>query len=213
MRWASGFWLGVAALVLAACGGSAPEAETQAETQTNVLTPVEVPLTSPPEKAAPTPFTPEVQAMINELLRITKNGQITPIIREAERQEGFQSNFGGQPVSEHWRLLRRIGVDPPTKLREVLAQPYATKQVGDEIWYIWPDFAALSSEDLIPAKLNFQDRARLRALVGEAGIAKILDGDTYPGVRTAIADDGRWVYFIHNVDNPEEQDPARETGE
>lgn len=209
MRSPEALLLGALALALAACGGTAPEAETE----TNVLTPVEVPLAAPPEAAAPTPFTPEVQARIDRLMRITSNGQITPIIREAESEDRFQSNFGGQRHSEHWMLLRRIGVDPPTKLREVLAQPYATKQVGDEIWYIWPDFAALAAEDLIPEKLNFQDRARLRALIGDPGIAKILAGDTYPGVRTAIADNGRWVYFIHNVDNPEEQDPARETDE
>jgi len=210
MQWVEPLILGALALTLAACGG-APEAET--DTETNVLTPVEVPLAAPPEQAAPTPFTPAVQTKIDRLLKITSNGQITPIIREAEGEESFQSNFGGQPVSQHWLLLRRIGVDPPTKLREVLAQPYATKQVGDEVWYIWPDFAALPAADLIPEKLSFQDRARLRVLIGETGIAKIEAGETYPGVRTAIADNGRWVYFIHNVDNPEEQDPAREQDE
>jgi len=79
----------------------------------------------------------------------------------------------------------------------LLAGPYGTRNVGDETWYIWPDLAAKSPSELVPERLSFSDRARLFDLVGEQGIARIRSGQGYPGVRTAIAEDGRWLYFVH----------------
>ena len=85
------------------------------------------------------------------------------------------------------------------RLGALLDGPYGTRQVGDQVWYIWPDFAARDSEDLMPERLDFADRARLRELVGDTGLDRIRAGEAYPGLRTAIADDGRWLYFVHET--------------
>ena len=58
------------------------------------------------------------------------------------------------------------------------------------------DLAARDASDLIPEKLSFQDRRRLMELIGEEGIERIRQGEGYPGMRTAIAGNGRWVYFV-----------------
>ena len=81
----------------------------------------------------------------------------------------------------------------------------SARQVGNQTWYIWPDFAALDAEDLLPEKLNFTDRARLGALVGEVGLERIRAGEAYPGVRTAIAQDGDWLCFVHETQQDTEE--------
>jgi len=96
-------------------------------------------------------------------------------------------------------LLRRTGFDPLLRLGALLDDPYQTRQVGDETWYIWPDFAAMDADELVLERLNFTDRARLRALVGDPGLDRIRDGQGYSGIRTAIAEDGRWLYFVHET--------------
>ena len=120
-------------------------------------------------------------------------------MRLADAEESFVSNFAGEAHRVHWDLLRRTGFDPVAKLGGLLDGPYGTRQVGDQIWYIWPDFAALEADQLLPERLTFTDRARLRELVGEPGLARIRNGEAYPGVRTAIAGDGDWLYFVHET--------------
>lgn len=149
-------------------------------------------------------ITEDAVAQVAHLLSITSDGRLTPLVREAEKNEDFQSNFGGQSHSRHWSLLRRVGVDPVDKLHAVLDQPFAAKQVGTETWFVWPDFATLEPDALIPERLNFQDRARLLELIGEDGVTRIRNGEPYPGVRTAISEKGRWVYFFHGIDTSEE---------
>ena len=58
----------------------------------------------------------------------------------------------------------------------------------------------------MPERLSFADRARLLDLVGETGIARIRQGQGYPGVRTAIAEDGRWLYFVHQSEDETPED-------
>ena len=100
-------------------------------------------------------------------------------------------------------MLRRTGFDPILRLEELLAGPYGTKSVAGETWYVWPALAALEPEELKPERLNFSQRARLEELVGESGIAQIRNGSGYPGIRTAIAQDGRWLYFVHEITGEE----------
>lgn len=183
-------------LMLSACSRAAP-----AE---NVPVPEQPAVTAPASIGEQTAITKDVVDQVAHLLHITANGQLTPLAREAEKTDDFQSNFGGQSHSRHWFLLRRVGVDPVEKLHQILEEPYGVKRVGNENWYIWPDFAALSPNALIPERLSFQDRARLRKMVGDEGIARIRSGEPYPGVRTAISGTGRWVYFIHDVETIEE---------
>lgn len=191
------FLLLYAGLVLGACGGQQDSPVASApETQPGVI--------AAPKVASPTPLTELAEKTATRLLKLTANGQLTPLVREAEKTENFQSNFGGQTHSRYWFLLRRVGVDPATKLQSVLAQPHGTKVVGDETWFIWPDFAALDPESIIPERLSFQDRARLLTLIGDDGVESIRQGNPYPGVRLAISDTGRWVYFLLNIDPSEE---------
>jgi len=198
MKWLSIFAL---CLALASCGSDTPSAEKNIKT---VEVEIERPRQQFPDQRTPA-VTKEVVDRVARLLEITSNGQMTPMVREANKNPDFQSNFGGQSHSRHWSLLRRIGIDPVQNLREILDQPYDVKRVGNEDWFIWPDFAAHPPEDLIPEGLSFQDRARLRDLIGERGIARIRAGEPYPGVRLAISDTGRWVYFIHDIDSYEDE--------
>jgi len=136
---------------------------------------------------------------IEELRSFAAAGRLRGLSRLGDATEGFTSNFAGDRHYDHWRLLRSTGVDPLAQLLQLLDEPYAERQVGDEIWYVWPDLAVLTSEELLPERLAFRDRARLQDLVGEEGIARIRSGEDYPGFRTAIADTGRWVYFLHET--------------
>ena len=144
----------------------------------------------PPESLSQDPQAPEpvvipdaVAATRDEMLTYAQRGSLSGLSRLARENEGFVSNLGGKEHREYWDLMRRVdGVK----------------------WYVWPDLAAKNAEDLIPEKLSFRDRKRLQDLVGEDGIAKIRDGKGYPGMRTAITEDGHWVYFVLGQDGEEE---------
>ena len=157
-----------------------------------VTTPVEVEETI-------TPLTDSVDAKVADIRTILERNSLSRLVRLANAEDNFVSNFAGESHRVHWDLLRRTGFDPLMRLEALLDGPYGTRQVGDQTWYIWPDFAARDAEDLLPERLDFADRARLRDLVGETGLDRIRAGETYPGIRTAIADDGRWLYFVHET--------------
>lgn len=140
-------------------------------------------------------------AKIDEIRAIIARNSLTRLVRLANGEPSFVSNFSGEAHRIHWDLLRRTGFDPLAQLGTLLDGPYATRTVGDEVWYVWPDLAALNPDQLVPERLSFSDRARLLELVGEQGIARIRDGQGYPGVRTAIAEDGRWLYFVHETED------------
>ena len=157
-------------------------------------------LTQIPEDP-PEPSMPEaVEATKDELIRYARVGSLSGLTRVAKRSEAFVSNFGGEDHRAYWDLMRRIGVVPNQKLIELFAEPVGKRYVDEEVWYIWPDLAALDAADLIPEKLSFQDRKHLLELVGEDGIAKVRAGQGYPGKRTAISEDGRWIYFVLDTD-------------
>lgn len=146
-----------------------------------------------------TPLTEPAESKISDIRDILERNSLARLVRLANAEENFVSNFAGESHRVHWDLLRRTGFDPLMRLEALLDGPYETRQVGDQVWYVWPDFAALEAEDLLPEKLDFTDRARLRELVGETGLARIRAGESYPGIRTAIAADGRWLYFVHET--------------
>lgn len=146
-----------------------------------------------------TPLTEPAETKISDIRDILQRNSLARLVRLANAEENFVSNFAGESHRVHWDLLRRTGFDPLMRLEALLDGPYETRQVGDQVWYVWPDFAALEAEDLLPEKLDFTDRARLRELVGETGLARIRAGESYPGIRTAIAEDGRWLYFVHET--------------
>lgn len=145
------------------------------------------------------PLTPDVTTKIEAIRDVLQRDSLSRLVRLANAEENFVSNFAGESHRVHWDLLRRTGFDPLNRLGGLLDGPYGTRQVGDQTWYVWPDFAAYDAEDLMPEKLDFADRARLEALVGDPGLERIRDGQGYPGIRTAIAEDGRWLYFVHET--------------
>jgi hypothetical protein len=145
------------------------------------------------------PLSEPVESKISDIRVILDRNSLTRLVRLANAEENFVSNFAGESHRVHWDLLRRTGFDPLMRLGELLDGPYDTRQVGDQTWYIWPDFAAQEAEDLLPEKLDFADRARLRDLVGDVGLERIRGGEGYSGIRTAIAEDGRWLYFVHET--------------
>ncbi len=182
------------ALALAACSqdGEAPEPAIPDES-----------LTQSPQPAASVDLTETVSDTRDLLLRYAAQGSLTRLARLADQSDGFISNFNGQPHREFWDLLRRTGLDPNLKLRELLDQAPGVRLVDGERWYVWPALAARDANELIPEKLSFQERKELRELIGEDGIESIRAGKGYPGMRTAIAEDGRWVYFVLGLDGEE----------
>ena len=193
MRWRRALFAGVA-LALAACSqdGEAPEPAIPDES-----------LTQSPQPAASVDLTETVSDTRDLLLRYAAQGSLTRLARLADQSDGFISNFNGQPHREFWDLLRRTGLDPNLKLRELLDQAPGVRLVDGERWYVWPALAARDANELIPEKLSFQERKELRELIGEDGIDSIRAGKGYPGMRTAIAEDGRWVYFVLGLDGEE----------
>ena len=141
---------------------------------------------------------------IGDLRAIIEANSLRRLVNLANAEPAFISNFAGASHRDHWDLLRRTGFDPILTLEKLLDGPYGVKTVSGETWYIWPELAALGPEALQPERLNFSQRARLEELVGETGIAQIRQGSGYPGVRTAIAEDGRWLYFVHETGREDE---------
>jgi hypothetical protein len=197
------FWGAIGlSVVLAACGGDdgTPRVRVAVDAAPAVTAPIEVEQTL-------RPLTPEVEAKVVEIRAVLERNSMSRLVRLANAEDSFISNFAGESHRVHWDLLRRTGFDPLLRLGALLDGPYGTLQVGDQTWYVWPDFAALETEDLVPARLDFVDRARLRELVGDVGLERIRAGESYPGIRTAIAEDGRWLYFVHEtVEETEESE-------
>ncbi|PKP82051.1 MAG: hypothetical protein CVT79_07085 [Alphaproteobacteria bacterium HGW-Alphaproteobacteria-18] len=160
-------------------------------------------LTRPPQPPEPVELTAPAEEMKAAILREAERGALRSLARLADQQDGFISNIGGQSHFEFWDLLRRTGVDPNRKLRDLFEGPPGKREIDGETWFVWPDIAAKDVRDLIPEKLTFVERRRLRELIGEDGIARIRAGEGYPGMRTAISADGRWVYFVLGQDGEE----------
>ncbi len=138
------------------------------------------------------------------LLAEAGRGSLRGLARIANANPNFMSNAGGQDHLDYWDLMRRAGIDPNLRLRRLLAEPAGLREVDGERWYVWPDLAAREPGALLPERLSFADRRRLEELIGEEGIARLRAGEGYPAMRTAIAEDGRWIYFVLGMDVEEE---------
>ncbi len=163
-------------------------------------------LTEPVNTPAPPPLPEAVIAMRETILEAARAGSLSQLSRIAEAQPAFLSNLGDIPHRRHWDLMRRTGFDPNQKLVTLFQQPYAARNVGAEVWFVWPDLAARSNAALQPGRLSFRDEARLQALIGPAGLEAVRNGADYPGMRTAISQTGQWRYFLHE---PIEQGDAQ----
>lgn len=183
-----------AALLLAACSQAEPE----------VILPLppapDDHLAQMPQAPPPVEVSEAALKKRDELLKEASRGSLRGLARIADENPEFRSNLGGQDHLQFWDLLRRTGVDPNRKLRDLFEQPAGMRVVDGQTWYVWPDLAAKDAADLIPEKLLFQDRKRLEDLIHDDGIAKIRAGEGYPGMRTAIAEDGTWIYFVLGQD-------------
>lgn len=164
----------------------------------------DVTLVETPVRADPAPLSEAALAKQAEILEMTGRDSLRRFARLADASDGFISNFAHSDHYGHWSLLRRTGVDPMRQIERLFELRHAERKVGDETWYIWPDFAAMKPADLLPERLDFQDRARLLELVGEEGVANIRAGEGYTGIRTAISASGRWIYYLHDTDQSEE---------
>lgn len=184
---------------LAACGeeNAREKVTLQVEQAPEYMAPSREPIADRTALSAP------AQETIRQLRDIIDSNSLRQLTRLAGSQSGFVSNFAGASHGDHWDLLRRTGFDPILRLEELLDGPYGVKMVAGETWYVWPELAALEPEALLPERLNFSQRARLEELVGEAGIAQVRDGRGYPGIRTAVAEDGRWLYYVHEISGEE----------
>lgn len=186
---------------LAACGEE-PDRETvrlRVEAAPALMRPAE------PEPGPERPLSEAAQSKVDDLQAIVEANSLSRLSRRANAEPAFVSNFAETGHRTHWDLLRRTGFDPLAQLGNLLDGPYGVRLVGDEVWYVWPDLAALDPAELVPERLSFSDRARLQELVGEQGIERVRAGQGYPGVRTAIADDGRWLYFVHETEDETEE--------
>lgn len=138
-------------------------------------------------------------ATLSEIRSLIETGSLRQLARFADRQRGFTSNFGTDSHFDYWYLLRRTGVEPLSQLTTILDQPHGDILVGNKRWHIWPDFAALPENARSPDEMSLSDRTRLFSLVGEQAANGMKDGLPYPGVRTAISEDGRWIYWLFDT--------------
>lgn len=153
-------------------------------------------LTNAPVPALPIEVEGAASQTRAELLLNAERGSLRGLAEIAARNSLFVSNTGGQDHLQFWDLLRRTGVDPNRRLRELFEQPPGRRTVDGVNWFVWPDLAARDAGDLVPERLTFEERRRLETLIGSHGIDRIRAGEGYPGMRTAIAEDGTWIYFV-----------------
>ena len=184
----------MAAFLLAACSQAEPEVVVRLPPAPDER------FTEPPAPPAPVEISRAAARKKEELLLHAARGSLRGLAETAGENPDFKSNVGGQDHLQFWDLLRRTGVDPNRKLRDLFEQPAGLREIDGERWYVWPDLAAKDPSDLIPEKLSFQDRRRLEELIGADGIARIRAGEGYPGMRTAIAEDGTWIYYVLGQD-------------
>jgi hypothetical protein len=184
----------IAAVLLAACSQAEPEVVVRLPPAPDER------FTEPPAPPAPVEISRAAARKKEELLLHAARGSLRGLAETASENPDFKSNVGGQDHLQFWDLLRRTGVDPNRKLRDLFEQPAGLREIDGERWYVWPDLAAKDPSDLIPEKLSFQDRRRLEELIGEDGIARLRAGEGYPGMRTAIAEDGTWIYYVLGQD-------------
>jgi hypothetical protein len=161
-----------------------------------------------PDEGAPVAVTEEhssmdelpeaVAAKRDEILGVLKTNSIRKLVRLAEENSVFRSNYGDLRHYDHWYILKRAGIDPIIETGRILNESYGVKDFGAEKFYIWPGFAARTPEELDFSRLSFSERARILDLVGESGIERLKAGEPYPGFRMAIREDGTWVYLLQD---------------
>ena len=105
-------------VLLAACSGDdgSPTVRLEVGAAPAVTAPVE-------SETVLTPYTPEVEAKIAAIREVLARDSLNRLVRLAESEDSFVSNFAGESHKVHWDLLRRTGFDPLGKLGGLLDGP------------------------------------------------------------------------------------------
>ena len=141
---------------------------------------------------------PAVQEKLDLIRETLEQDSIRALVRLAEQEPDFKSNYGGLNHYDHWYIMKRAGLDPIEKTLIILDEPYGIKDFGVHKFYIWPEMATRPLDELKLNRLSFEDRATLARLVSEDGIKRLEDGEPYPGFRLAIREDGSWAYLMQD---------------
>lgn len=177
----------VAALALAACGGSETVTVTESETETVTETETSTETVTQTETVAQTvglpPAVAETHAGLLEAAQSGRYRALRPFIPSS----GFSYTFGGPspggPIPYWRRLERQSGESPTDMLARVLDLPY-TLYRGT---YTWPFVFDKAQEDLT---------AHERELLGDLADDYSGAGSGYLGWRAGIEPDGTWRFFI-----------------
>ena len=186
---------------LTACGSS-DQAEPQAQATGLIGAEVEAdaPETTAYEMAAPATDT------LRQIQILIETGSLRRLARYADTHNRFRSNFGTEAHYDYWYLLRRTGAEPLDQLARILKEPHGQLKIGGKSWYIWPDFAAMDEYSRHPDQMDISTRTRLTDLIGESGVEAMRSGAAYPGVRTAISDEGEWIYWLFETGETQSED-------
>lgn len=110
---------------------------------------------------------------------------------ESLASETFNTSFGGGGA-EKLREWEDRGEGRLGTLLHLLDMTYGTNRSGDSEIYIWPAAAIYESWDEIPdAELD-----ELSRIYSEDELDQIAGFGSYAGWRTAIDQDGNWLYFV-----------------
>ena len=186
----------IAIAMLTACDLSG---QIDREPNRETVTPLPETDRAPTEESADIEALPEaVAAKRDEIIGVLEQDSIRRLVNLAEQYPDFRSNYGEIRHYDHWYILKRAGIDPVIATQKILSEPYGVKDFGAEKYYIWPAFAARAPEELDFSRLSFAERASLQELIGEDGLERLKAGETYPGFRLAIRQDGTWVYLLQD---------------
>jgi hypothetical protein len=99
------------------------------------------------------------------------------------------AGFGVDPVP-HWREL---GARPFETIEALLDLGHTVEETNEGQLYQWPRFNESSS----PAEMQFDERDKLVALLGEDGLVNAFQEETgYAGPRLGVLADGTWWFLI-----------------
>lgn len=104
---------------------------------------------------------------------------------------GFKYGDGEAPLADSWEQGEKDGDQPMRRLVQLLRGSMATVAL-ESVEYRFPSASGFASWDEIPAAA----RDALANLYTDAEILDFEEAGQYIGIRTAIAADGTWMYFL-----------------
>ena len=185
----TGAALVVALAVLAGCGGDGAGTTTSAEPPGTTTAPAASCSaaglsTDLPDQDLPAPVA-AVRDRIAAAAVACDYAELAAIARE--NPDGFSFTFGGATdPAAYWRQLETQTDDRPlARLVQILSLPHTRNEIGA---YAWP-----SAYTERPTE---SDWLALANLYPPAQLEEMRQAGSYLGYRTAISDDGRWLFFV-----------------